>query len=484
MTAPRPSPPSDHLIAELKAIVGEKGYTQDSTEQAPFLHDQRGLYAGRCALLLRPATTAEVAAIVGACAREKAPLVPQGGNTGLVGGATPHEGGHEILLSLSRLKTIRSLDPAGGSLCAEAGCVLADIQKAAEAEGLLFPLSMASEGSAQIGGMLSTNAGGLNVLRYGTARDLALGLEVVLADGRILDTLTPLHKDNTGLDLKQLFIGAEGTLGIITAAVLKLFPAPKTRATAFIALARPADGLTLLKRAQAATGGAVSACELIPRIGLDFVLSHIPASRDPLPQSAPWYLLLEATSPQEGAGLNASFETLLAGALGDKLARDATLAQNEREAGEFWRLRESLPEAQKYEGGSIKHDVALPLSRIAEFLERAGEIVERAIPGIQVVAFGHLGDGNIHYNLSQPIGENGKKTQAERAAFLSRWAEMNRLVHDLVHEMGGSISAEHGIGRLKREELVRFKSETEMEMMRGIKHLLDPANIMNPGKIF
>jgi D-lactate dehydrogenase (cytochrome) len=465
----------EDALLRLRDAVGPKGVVAEA-DAAPYLADQRGLYRGKAALILRPGTLAEVSEIVRICAEANIPIVPQGGNTGLVGASVPFEHGGEILLNLGRLNRIRKIDALDDSMTVEAGCILADVQKAAEQADRLFPLTMASEGSCQIGGVLSTNAGGTAVLRYGTARDLVLGLEVVLADGRVLNMLSALRKDNTGYDLKQVFLGAEGTLGIITAAVLKLFPRPRDTATAFVALRDLAAAPELLARLRAASGDAVTAFELISGTGLDFVLRHIPGAASPLAGLFEQLALIELTSADAEAGLRPRLERLLAAALEEGLVRDAAVAVSEAQRLALWRLRESLPEAQKREGASIKHDVAVPVSAVPAFIERATSAVEAELPGIRVVAFGHAGDGNIHFNLSQPVGADG-------AEFLARWGHFNRLVHDIVASFGGTISAEHGIGRLKREELARTAAPLEIEVMRRLKATLDPQGLFNPGKV-
>jgi len=461
-------------MARIAEIVGPKGIVRPE-EAAPYLADQRGLYRSQAALVVRPSTVHEVSEIVKLCAAARIPIVPQGGNTGLVGGAVAGE--NEVLLNLGRLNRIRSVDPLNNTLTAEAGCVLADIQAAADEADRLFPLTMASEGSCQIGGALSTNAGGTAVLRYGTARDLVLGLEVVLADGRVLDVMTGLRKDNTGYDLKQLFLGAEGTLGIITAAVLKLFPKPREIATAFVALHDLEAAPELLARARAVSNDSVIAFELLSGFALSLVLRHIPGAANPLSGRFDQLALIEMATADADAGLGERFERLLGAALSRGLIRDAAVALNETQRQAFWRLRESLPEAQKREGASIKHDVAVPVSAVPAFIAAASKAVELEMHGIRVVAFGHAGDGNIHFNLTKPEG-------MEDAVFLARWMHFNRIVHDVVRRFGGTISAEHGIGRLKREELVRTASPLEIEVMRRLKAALDPLGLLNPGKIF
>ena len=463
-------------LDRIRGIVGPRGWTTDPNEMEPFLVEERGLYKGRARMVVRPATTDEVAEVVKVCAEAEIAIVPQGGNTGLVGGGIPFERGDEIVLSLGRMNRVRAIDPLNYTMTVEAGCILAAAQKAAADAGRLFPLSLGAEGTCQIGGNLSTNAGGVGVLRYGMARDLVLGLEVVLPDGRIWDGLRGLRKDNTGYDLKQLFIGAEGTLGIITAVVLKLFPKPASVETAFIAVPDPAAALELLARMRAGTGDSVTAFELISRRPLEMVLRHIPGTSDPLADAHPWYVLMEASSGDSGGGLRSALENVLAAAAEADLVRDAVIAASGEQAKALWRLRETITEAQKPEGGSIKHDVSVPVSKVPEFIERANAACEAALPGIRVVAFGHAGDGNIHYNLSQPVG-------ADRAEFLARWSEFNRIVHDIVADLGGSISAEHGIGRLKREELRHYKPAVAIDLMRILKQALDPKGIMNPGKV-
>jgi FAD/FMN-containing dehydrogenase len=455
------------IISRLKDVVGVNGFSEDQTEMAPHLVEWRAKYQGHAPLLLKPAVTAEVSAALRLCHETDTPVVPQGGNTGLVGGQIPFHG--EILLSTKRLNRIRAIDQRGMTLIAEAGVTLSEIQRAADAAGLFFPLSMASEGSCSIGGNVATNAGGTHVIRYGMTRSLVLGLEVVLADGTVLDLLRLLPKDNTGYDLKQLFIGAEGTLGVITAVALKLFPKPKSRAVAFAAVETPAAALTLLSEMQEGTGGLISAFELIPRLALELVLAHIPGTRDPLAAPSPWYVLVEATAG-EGVDLTSLFETSLAG------ATDAAVAASEAQASALWRLRESISEAQKKEGASIKHDISVPVASVPAFIARAVPEVLKLAPGARPVSFGHLGDGNLHFNFSVPKGGDSK-------AFLALWEEMQMIVHDVVKEFGGSISAEHGIGIQKRDALPRYKSHEELEAMRALKKAFDPKNILNPGKL-
>ncbi len=467
---------SDELNARLRAIVGAANVLDGETDMAPFLSDWRGRYHGRARAVVRPRDTAEVAAVVAACAQAGVAMVPQGGNTGLCGGATPLADGAAVVISLARLDRVRALDPDNDTLTVEAGCTLAAVQEAAQAAGRLFPLSLASEGSCLIGGNLSTNAGGVQVLRYGNTRDLVLGLEVVLPDGRVWDGLRGLRKDNTGYDLKQLFIGAEGTLGIVTAAVLKLFPAIRTRATAWVAVADPRAAVRLLGLLRAACGDRVSAFEIVGRTALGLVLRHIPGARDPLAGAPAWTVLVELSDPAVDAPLEAQLEAVLGEAVAQGLASDAAVAASVAQARALWALREDISEAQRIEGVSIKHDVSVPVSRIPEFLERAGAALAARWPDIRVVAFGHIGDGNLHYNLSKALAD-------DNATFIARTAEVNGIVHDLVCELGGSISAEHGLGQLKREEVLRYKPALEMELMRRVKQAFDPAGLMNPGKV-
>jgi FAD/FMN-containing dehydrogenase len=460
------------VVDRLKDAVGTEGFSQDPAEIAPHLEEWRSKYKGHTPLLLKPATTAQVSAILRICNDSGTPLVPQGGNTGLVGGQIPLHG--EILLSTKRLNKIRTLDESGMSLTVEAGVTLAEVQRAADEKHFLFPLSLASEGSCTIGGNIATNAGGTHVLRYGMTRALVLGLEAVLANGTVLAMLSPLHKDNTGYDLKQMFIGSEGTLGIVTAATLRLFPKPDVAVTALAAVPSPACAVKLLGAMQARTGGMLSAFELIPRIALDFVTRHIAGTRDPLSAPSRWYVLMEATGGRE-ANLATSFEDGLAAAIEDGTATDAVVASSKAQAAALWKLRESISESQKREGASIKHDISVPVAAIPDFLAKAVPAVRTLIPGARPVSFGHLGDGNLHFNFNSP-------EEGDDAAFLAQWDEIQQTVHDIVKEFGGSISAEHGIGAMKVAVLPRYKSHEELDAMRAIKHAFDPKNILNPGK--
>ncbi len=462
------------LLNRLAALIGAKNVVTDAGDLAPFLKEPRDLFHGNALCLARPGSTEEVAALVKLCAETGTKIVPQGGNTGLVGGQIPFERGDELILSLTRLNRLREIDPASNTLTVEAGMTLAQAQAEADRADRYFPLSLASEGSCTIGGNLATNAGGTAVVAYGNARDLVNGLEVVLADGRILTDLSKLKKDNTGYDLKNLFIGSEGTLGIITAAVLKLYPKPRAIETAFVGLRDPRQAVQLLSLAQAMRGGEVKTFEFIPRIGLDFVLKYGEGVRDPLPTQHPYYILLELASQSDG--LAERLLGLLEKAAEAGIIEDAAMAASLDQRNAFWRLREILPEVQSREGGSIKHDVSVPISSIPAFLEEAAAAVTRYMPGARIVGFGHLGDGNIHFNVSQPVG-------TDKAAFLAQWDAVNEIVHAIVARLHGSISAEHGIGQLKRALLPKVKDPVAYDLMRTLKATLDPQNILNPGKM-
>jgi FAD/FMN-containing dehydrogenase len=462
------------ILARVEAIVGARHVIADSPGMEGFLREPRDRFHGLALCVVRPGSTQEIAEVLKLCQETSTPVVPQGGNTGLVGGQVPLGRGNEIVLSLGRMRRLREIDLASNTMTVEAGMVLAEAQEHASRADRLFPLSLAAEGSCTIGGNLATNAGGTNVIAYGNARDLVLGLEIVLADGRILSDLSKLKKNNTGYDLRNLFIGSEGTLGIITAAVLKLYPKPRAIETAFIGLASPQAALALLDFARDIAGGEITSFELIPRIGLDFVQAHFDA-REVLSSARPWYVLLELTS-QCQHGLAARLLALLEAASAKHIIEDAAVAASRGQRDIFWKLRELLPDAQRREGGSIKHDVSIPIADIPAFLEEVARAVMAAIPGARLVAFGHLGDGNIHCDVSQPIG-------ADTQAFLARWDEINAIVHGLVVARRGSISAEHGIGQLKRDLLPKVKDKVAMEVMRAIKHTLDPAGILNPGKV-
>ena len=466
--------PAD-LLARFAAIVGDRNALTDPALMDPYLHEPRDLFHGPAGMVLRPGSTEEVAAILRLASETRTSIVPQGGNTGLVGGQSPRSP-REIVVSLSRLDRIRAVDPVGRTLTVEAGVVLKRVQEAADEAGLFFPLSLGSEGSCQVGGNLSSNAGGTGVLAYGNSRDLCLGVEAVLASGEVFHGLRRLKKDNRGYDLRHLFVGAEGTLGIITAAVLKLFPKPAGREVAYVGLASPEAALSLLRHAERLAGPQLSAFELIPRIGMEFTLRHTQGARDPLQAPHPWYVLMEIGSSRSAEDARDTLEAVLTEGFEAGIVDDAVPAKSLAEAKAFWAMREELSWAQKPEGGSIKHDVAVPVALVPAFIASADRAVAEAMPGARVVAFGHLGDGNIHYNISQPVG-------ADTASFLARWHEMNAIVHGIVASMDGTFSAEHGIGQLKREELVRSKQGTEIELMRRIKAAFDPDQILNPGKL-
>jgi len=469
-------PITEDAVARLKAAVGPGGWTDDQAEIEPYLSEDRGIYFGKSPLMMKPANTAEVAAILQICNETGTALVPQGGNTGLVGASIPISDGNEVIISLRRLNHIREIDPIANTIVVEAGCILADIQQAAEDVSRLFPLSLGAEGTCRIGGNLSTNAGGTGVLRYGNTRDLALGLEIVLPDGRVINDLKTLRKDNTGYSLKNLFIGAEGTLGIITAAALKLFPRPGEVLTTFVAVPHVAAAVDLLSRARSTLGDNVTAFELMPRRAIDFLCAHIDGARDPLENSHDWYVLMEVSAPGGEISFRPALESLLETAMEEFSVEDAVIAESDAQAQALWRLRETLPEAQKFEGASVKHDVAVPITKIAELIAEGSAAIAALIPGVRTLPFGHVGDGNIHFNFSRPL-------DGEDAAFMARSAEIHRIIHDIVHRLSGSISAEHGLGRHKREAIKRYKDPNALKLMRDIKDLIDPQGIMNPGKV-
>lgn len=451
----------------LKAILPAASWTEDPDLIAPHLTEWRGLYEGRTALLLMPETPEDVAHILKIATETKTPIAIQGGNTGLTCAGVPDADGSEILLSLKRMNKLRHIDPANYSVTVEAGMSVQCLQDIAADHDRLFPLSLASEGTCTLGGVISTNAGGVGVLRYGTTRDLVLGLEVVLPTGEIWNGLRALRKDNTGYDLKHFFIGAEGTLGVVTAATMKLFPKPAMLETALIALPSAEAAIDLFARARDKTGDQLTAFELIPSIAMDFVLRHIPDTRFPFQEPSAWYVLAEAQQ---------SLAPLIETAIEDQIAQDAVIAQTISQAQDFWKLRESISAAQKYEGSSIKHDVSVPVSRMADFITRASAAVKAHYPDARPVPFGHVGDGNVHFNIQSAPG-------ADRHQFEQNWEAINRIVHDIVIDMQGSISAEHGIGRLKRAELAHYAAPIEISVMRQIKASLDPANILNPGRV-
>ena len=460
----------------LRALLGEDSVLTDPQDCAPFLVDHLGRCRGRALAVVQPRTVAEVAQLLTVCEAERIGVVPHGGNTSYCGGAIPDESGSELVLSLRRLNRIRNVDPDNYSLVAEAGCVLAQVQAAADAAERFFPLSIGSQGSCQIGGNLSTNAGGVNVLRYGMTRDLVLGLEVVLPGGRVLEGLSTLRKDNTGYDIKSLFLGAEGTLGVITAASFRLFPQIRARATALAAVPDVRAAVTLLGELRAASGERVSSFELIPRAGIELTTRHVPGVSDPLATAYEWYVLCELSSSRAAEPLDAVLEEALAAALARATVLDAALVRSERERSALWKLRETIPEAQRHEGASLKHDISLPVAALPEFVARAASWVGEHVPEGRLVAYGHVGDGNLHFNISQ-------LPTADRERFLARAEEIRRAIHDMVREFGGSFSAEHGIGRLKVAELERYGSPVELELMRSVKRAFDPQGIMNPGKV-
>jgi len=467
---------SSDILSRFAAIVGPANALRSAEDIAPRLIENRGLYRGASPMILKPGSTREVANILQLATETRTPIVPQTGNTGLVGGQVPRESGTDLILSLERMNRILDVDPVANVLAAEGGAILAEVQHAAESVQRLFPLSLGSEGSCRIGGNLSTNAGGTAVLAYGNMRQLCLGLEVVLPTGEIWDGMRRLKKDNTGYDLRDLFIGAEGTLGIITGAVLKLFPQPVGRQVALVALASPADALRLFEKASNLCGTSLTGFELMPRIGVEFTTRHIEGVRDPLSEPHPWYALIDISTSDSAETADTMVHALLEWGLETGLVRDAVIANSVAQQTALWHMRESMSDAQKPEGGSIKHDVSVPVSSIPRFMEAADAAVMGAIPGARICAFGHLGDGNIHYNISQPVG-------ADKDAFLARWHEINEIVHGIVLSLNGSISAEHGIGQLKRDELARIRPTIEIDLMRRIKRAFDPANIMNPGKV-
>jgi FAD/FMN-containing dehydrogenase len=461
---------------QIREQLGADAVLSAPADIDPYLTDHRGLYHGRAAAVVLPRTAGEVSQVLALCNEQRIGVVPHGGNTSYCGGATPDESGRQIVLALARLDRIRALDAAGFTLIAEAGCVLQNVQRAAEEAGRSFPLSLGSEGTCQIGGNLATNAGGTQVLRYGMMRDLVLGLEVVLADGRVLSSLSPLRKDNTGYDVKSLFLGSEGTLGVITAASLKLYPRVRNVATAFAAVPDVQAAVDLLGELRDRSADLVSSFELIPRIAVDLTVRHIPGVSDPLGARHDWYVLCELTSSRAEEPLAETLETALGAALERGGVLDAALAKSEREREALWRLRESVPEAQRRDGASLKHDISVPVGRLPEFVRQGSEWVREHVPDGRLVAYGHVGDGNLHFNLNQAPG-------ADAAAFLARADTVMRAIHDLVQAFGGSFSAEHGIGRLKVAELERYGSAVELALMRAIKQAFDPNGILNPGKV-
>jgi FAD/FMN-containing dehydrogenase len=471
--APSAAKLSDELLARFVAIVGEKNAITDAAAQEPYLVEWRDLYHGRTPVVLRPGSTKEVAEIAKLANDTKTAIVPQGGNTGLVGGQIPVHG--EVVLSLNRLKAIREVDAISNTLTAEAGVTLQEAREAAAKVDRLYPLLLPSEGSCTVGGNLSTNAGGVTALSWGIARQQAMGLEVVLADGRVLNNLNKLKKDNTGYDLKNLFIGAEGTLGIITAAVLKLLPRPRAMETAYVGVPSVDHALKLLGVALGIAGNNVTSYELIERIGIDGVLKHVPGTRDPLAGRHEWYVLVELSS-QAKVGLRETMEEILGQGLEQGLIEDATIAENQTQAKSFWTMREMFAEVQRRIGASIKHDISVPVASVPDFINRAHAATKKAFPDCRPMAFGHLGDGNIHYNIIQP-------ESMSKEDWLARWHDVNKVVFDIVLSLGGSISAEHGVGLMKRDILPTIKDKTAIELMRTLKKTLDPNGILNPGKV-
>ena len=474
---PNPAAASHASFLEgCRGAVGTAHVLTEAVDMAAYLTDWRGRFTGAALAVVRPASTAQVAAVVRLCHQHRVPVVPQGGNTGLVLGSIPDRSGAAIVLSLTRMNRVRDIDTVNNTMTLEAGCILQHMQQAARDAGRLFPLSLAAEGSCTIGGNLSTNAGGTAVLRYGTTRELCLGLEVVTADGEIWHGLRGLRKDNTGYDLRDLYIGAEGTLGIITAAVMKLFAQPAAELTALVALQTPQQALQLLTLAQSRCGAALTGFELMSAYSLALVVQHFPTLRLPLAATAPQYVLLHLSDSESQAHANALLESLIGDALERGLVDDAVLASSVAQSRAIWALREHIPLAQAAEGKNIKHDVSIPISAIGDFMLTTDALLQAQFPGCRMVSFGHLGDGNLHYNVSAPA-------DVADAVFMDQQEAVSRTVHDSVHRFGGSISAEHGIGAMKREEILRYKSPVEMALMRSIKRALDPLNLMNPGKV-
>jgi len=461
------------FIARLREALGPKGVSTDPHEIEPHVKDWRGRWQGSTPVLVKPASTEEAAKAMALCAEYGLAVTPQGGNSGMVNGGVPYG---EVLVSLKRMNKVREVDTLNDAMTLEAGVILTRAQEVAEENGRLFPLSLGAEGVATIGGLISTNAGGVAVLRYGMMRDLVLGIEAVLPDGRVLNGLRGLRKDNTGYDLKQLFIGAEGTLGLVTAATLKLFPKPAVKETAWAAVSSPKAAVELLALAKAASGGAVTGFEIVSAFCMDLVRRHIPDIRDPLPTGAPWRVLIELSLPRAD-GAREIMEGLLSDAMEAGLVEDAAVASSDAQKAMMWKIRENISVAERAHGKALKHDVAVPVSRVAEFIERGDALARRVYPGVDVIAFGHVGDGNIHFNITPPPGMN------EDAFVEGEGLAVSKAVHDLVCELNGSISAEHGIGKLKREELAARKSAVEMDMMRAVKKALDPDNRMNPGRV-
>lgn len=463
-------------IEKFAQLIGASNVLTTDSDMAPFLTEWRDLYQGVTPMVLLPGSTEEVSAVLNYAYENNIKIVPQGGNTGLVGGQIPLETGDEIVLSLKRMNKVRAVDPDGFTITVDSGVILETLQNEADKVDRLFPLALGAQGSCQIGGNISTNAGGTAVLAYGNTRELVLGLEVVLPNGDIWNGLRSLRKDNTGYDLKQLFIGGEGTLGVITGACLKLFPKPKKLEAAFIGLESPHDALKLFSLAKAQAGPILTGFEIMPRVGIEFCVSHLNGARDPLESAHPWYVLMELSSGSEAFPVRDLLENILGEAFEAELVSDAAFAQSLQQVQDFWHIRHGMSEVQKEEGGSIKHDVSVPVASIPAFLDKAIAAVEAFVPECRPVPFGHFGDGNIHFNVSQPVG-------ADKADYLAKWDAMNEIVHGIVHEFNGSISAEHGIGRLKRDLLKEVKSDVELDLMQRIKDSFDPKGMMNPGRV-
>jgi len=466
----------DDLLERLSAVLGPKGLTRDGAEMAPWLEDWRKRYRGEAIGMASPASTQEVAEVVRLCAAAGVSIVPQGGNTGMAGGATPSEDGRSLLLSMRRMDRIRSISPQSNSAVCEAGVVLQRLHDAVAVHGRRFPLTLGARGSATIGGLVSTNAGGTQVLRFGTMRGLVHGLEAVLPDGTIFNGLALLKKDNRGYDLRQLLIGAEGTLGVVTAASLKLVPAVGSRAVAWIGVSSPAKALELLQLLDSSLGDSIEGFELVPRAALELVLAHIPGTRPPLDPMNEWNVLIEATAPMVAPDPDKALSQALRSAFGTNLVRDAVIAANETQAEAFWRLRDSISEAEQKDGPAVKHDLSVEVAKMPDFIVEATAAVEGRFAGCRVIAFGHLGDGNVHFNVRAPEGAGPDWPVAEGAV-------VTRYVHDLVVDAGGSISAEHGIGQMRLAELGRLGDPARLGVMRAVKHALDPKGIMNPGKL-
>lgn len=467
---------SGAFIEQIEAVVGTAGIVRDPHLLEGYLSDWRNAYRGEAALVVRPASTEEVAAVVLLCREHQVALVPQGGNTGLCGGSIPDASGTQVVLSLTRMTRIREIDPANETITVEAGVILQRLQEAAAETGRLFPLSLGAEGSCTLGGNLATNAGGTAVLRYGNMRDLTLGLEVVLPDGRIWNGLRGLRKDNTGYDLKHLFIGSEGTLGVITAAVLKLYPAVRSVTTAWVALPSAQAAVELIGLIRGLCGDRLTGFELMSRQSVEFVLRHVAGCSDPFAEPHPWYVLIELSDTQPDAPLNEVLETGISEALERQWVSDAVLASSEAQVAALWALREGISEAQNHEGPSLKHDISVPVSRIPEFIETTDQRLLERFPGVRIVSYGHVGDGNLHYNISKPVG-------ADDAVFKSQQEAIMAVIYDATTGFEGSISAEHGLGQAKRAAARQYKDPLELELMRALKMTFDPKGIMNPGKV-